>query len=68
MLGRRVVELALRYAFEVWGASHVSLGVFGHNEPARRCYRACGFKESGQAEAYALPGRSWQFLEMVRSR
>ncbi|MBR4745865.1 MAG: GNAT family N-acetyltransferase [Desulfovibrio sp.] len=67
-LGRRMVELASRYAFEVWGASQVSLGVFEHNEPARRCYRACGFRESGQAEAYALPGRSWQFLEMVRSR
>ena len=67
-LGRRMLELASRYAFEVWGASQVSLGVFEHNEPARRCYRACGFRESGEAETLSLPGRSWLCLDMVRSR
>ena len=37
--------MGLRYAFDIYGAKKVSLGVFENNESAYYCYKAAGFKD-----------------------
>ena len=41
--GRKMMEKALKYAFEILGMKHVSLGVFENNPHAKLCYEAVGF-------------------------
>ena len=69
-LGRRIVEEAVRYAFQRWPVEKITLGVFGNNAPARRCYEAAGFRYDEDAERESLPmlGEEWECLEMERKR
>ena len=65
-LGREMLALAARYAFESLKAEKITLGVFENNEPARRCYRAAGFRDGDPAKAgvYRVMGEEWKCLEM----
>jgi RimJ/RimL family protein N-acetyltransferase len=45
--GGRLIEAAIRWAREEAGLSWIDLGVFAHNERARRLYRRMGFVELG---------------------
>ena len=65
-LGREMVSLAIRYAFELAGADKISLGVFENNRAAIRCYEACGFKrvERETPESYRCMGEIWNCIEM----
>lgn len=64
-LGRRVVRLALAYAFEELGLHRVGLRVIAYNERAVRCYRACGFKEEGRLrEAVFVDGKRYDDILM----
>lgn len=45
--GRDAICLLLDYAFRFHNMHKVYLGVWGNNERAIRCYRACGFVEEG---------------------
>ena len=40
-----MLKLALKYAFEIYGANRVSLGVFENNKSAYYCYKAAGFED-----------------------
>ncbi len=64
--GREMLALAARYAFDILKADSITLGVFENNEPARRCYRAAGFREAPRQEPayYAILGERWKCLEM----
>jgi len=62
--GKKMLELALTFAFEVYGAKKVSLGVFENNIPAYHCYRSVGFKENGLTEKYNIFGHCWVDIEM----
>lgn len=42
-LGKALVTMAVKYAFETLGATKVSLGVFENNPSAIHCYEAAGF-------------------------
>jgi RimJ/RimL family protein N-acetyltransferase len=53
-LGRRVVRLLLRHAFEQLKLHRVDLRVLAHNVRAIRCYRSCGFVEEGRERESAL--------------
>ena len=68
--GRRMLDLAVRYAFGPLGAGRITLGVFENNEPARRCYLAAGFREiAGGEPAYCrIFNEDWQCLEMAMDR
>ena len=63
-LGRDAIGVLLRYAFEHRGLHRVGLEVLADNEPAIRCYRACGFVEEGRIRDEAwVDGR---FVDMLR--
>ena len=68
--GREMLELAVRYAFDILKADKITLGVFENNEPAYRCYRAAGFREkdAGEAEYYHIGNETWKCVEMEMDR
>lgn len=61
--GHRLLTLAAEYAREALNAETLSLFVFEDNLPARRCYNAVGFKETGKREEYIIRGEKWIALE-----
>ena len=64
-LGREMLRLAARYAFDLFGAERITLGVFENNPAAHRCYLAAGFRDIPGAEnAYPIMGQQWKCLEM----
>lgn len=68
-VGREMLRLSARYAFESLGAEKVTLGVFENNGPALRCYRSAGFRETAAApESYSILNETWKCLEMELPR
>jgi len=66
--GRSMLELGLRFAFGLYGAREVNLGVFADNLPARRCYAALGFTEKEETKQFRLMGEDWRCIDMVLRR
>lgn len=70
--GRRMVHLALTYAFEVLGLKAVTLGVYDCNEPARRCYEAEGFRRierpGFEARTETFHGAQWEYFYLEARR
>lgn len=68
--GSEMLRLALDFAFDIVKAQKVTLGVFENNEPARRCYRAVGFRDvpKDKPEYYRIMGEEWKCLEMETER
>ena len=68
--GKEMLELGLRYAFDVYGAKKVSLGVFENNEQAYYCYKAAGFKDVilDEIETYRILDEEWKCAEMAIER
>lgn len=64
--GKEMLRLALIYAFEVFGAKKVTLGVFENNEQAYHCYKAAGFQDvEMEKEIFCeICGESWKILEL----
>lgn len=58
--GREMLRLGLAFAKDIYRAKKASLGVFVNNEPARRCYLAAGFTETGEEEEYPVMGGTWK--------
>lgn len=67
-LGKALVSMAVKYAFEKLGATKVSLGVFENNPSAIHCYEAAGFHRVSrpEAERYQCLGETWNCIEMER--
>lgn len=65
-LGKSLVSMAVRYAFEELGATKVSLGGFENNPSAIHCYEAAGFHRVSRAESesYQCLGETWNCIEM----
>ncbi len=66
--GKEMMKLALKYAFEIYGATKVTLGVFENNEPAYFCYRSAGFTELPETDTYQVLGEEWKCIEMAIER
>ncbi|XME02157.1 GNAT family N-acetyltransferase [Lachnospiraceae bacterium C1.1] len=68
--GKEMLKLALKYAFEVYGAKRVSLGVFENNEQAYYCYKSAGFEEVilDEIEMYQVLNEEWKCKEMAIER
>ena len=68
--GKKMIRLALKYAFEIYGAEKVTIGVFDSNLSAYGCYRAAGFKEvpSDNPATFSTGGETWTVLEMELKR
>lgn len=69
-LGRRMMALAARYAFEEMDAKRLNLGVFENNPAALRCYEAVGFREKPGAERKPVQagGEEWRCMDMWMER
>ena len=65
-LGKALVTMAVKYAFETLGATKVSLGVFENNPSAIHCYEAAGFHQVSlpETECYQCLGEAWNCIEM----
>lgn len=64
--GKKMLQLGLKYAKEIYGAKKVSLGVFENNESAYHCYKAVGFRDIvlEETEVYHVLGEDWKCLEL----
>lgn len=68
--GKRMLQTAIRYAFEMLRAEKVTLGVFENNPSAYFCYKAAGFEEIKQEKQYIFEfeGEQWPCIEMEVNR
>ena len=62
--GKRMMQLGMKFAFELYGASKVSLEVFENNPSAYHCYKGVGFIENGNIVTYNLCNKEWKSIEM----
>lgn len=62
--GKQMLLLAQKYAFELFGAEKITLGVFENNQPAYLCYKAAGFAENGGESFCDFSGERWGIMEM----
>lgn len=69
-LGKILVSMAIKYAFETLGAMKVSLGVFENNPSAIHCYEASGFNRvlRHDTESYECLGETWNCIEMEQHK
>lgn len=69
-LGKALVSMAVKYAFETLGATKVSLGVFENNPSAIHCYEAAGFHRVSlpETESYECLGETWNCIEMEQHK
>lgn len=44
-IGGRMIEAGLKYAFGIYGAEKVTIGVFENNDIAHNCYKRAGFRD-----------------------
>lgn len=65
-LGKEMLLLALKYAFEILKVKKVTLGVFENNKSAYYCYKAVGFHEASlkEPEYYHVLGEDWKCIEL----
>lgn len=65
--GKRMLQLGLKFAFEVYGAKKVSLSVFENNESAYFCYKSVGFDDVilDKTETYYVLGEEWKCKELM---
>ena len=65
-LGKKMLRLALKYAFEISGAKAVHLNVFSQNVNAKRCYEGAGFAERNTSPgAFRYKDESWDRCNMI---
>lgn len=65
--GKKMMRLAVDYAFRIAGAEQVTIGVFRNNESAYRCYKSVGFKDVRQEneEVCQIFGEEWKIAELA---
>ena len=64
--GKKMIQMAIKYAFDMLKARKITLGVFDNNPSAYYCYKAAGFKEiiMEQPCIYEILGEKWNCIEM----
>lgn len=65
-LGKQMLKIAVRYAFDVLFAERITIGVFENNPAAYNCYKSIGFNEPQppQYETYHLMNEDWKCIEL----
>ena len=65
--GKAMLQLGLKFSFEIYGTKRVSLGVFENNESAYYCYKAVGFNDVvlDKTETYSVLGEEWKCKELM---
>lgn len=63
--GKEMIALSLKYAFEIFMADRVTIGVFENNMPAYWCYRSAGFQDVETEETVCeIFSEKWKILEL----
>lgn len=64
--GKEMLQLTLKYAFEILRVNKVTLGVFENNKAAYHAYKAVGFEEVylEEAEYFNIMQEKWKCLEL----
>ena len=64
--GKKMLQLAVRYAFLLTGAEPVGLNVFEENSAAKHCYESVGFIEtSTKKDIFTYNNESWGRCRMT---
>lgn len=64
--GKEMLQLALRYAFQITGVESVKLNVFEENTLAKRCYEKAGFVERHvEKDTFLYKGELWSRCSMA---
>lgn len=68
--GKEMLRLGIKFAFEIYGARRVSLGVFENNLSAYYCYKAAGFQDIAleKTETYHVLGEDWKCRELFKDK
>ena len=68
--GKAMLQLGLKFAFEIYGAKRASLGVFENNPTAYYCYKAAGFQDVvlDAPKSYHILGEDWVSKELMTER
>ena len=64
--GKEMLQLAIKYAFEILKVEKITLGVFENNPAAYACYKSVGFREIEMEKPwyYRGLGEAWKVIEM----
>lgn len=64
--GKRMLQMAIQYAFDMLKAEKITLGVFENNTGAYHCYKAAGFREAPMEQELFLEilGEKWKLIEL----
>ena len=68
--GKRMLQMAMCYAFNMLKAEKITLGVFANNQPAYYCYKAAGFRELSEKKEFMIEilGEQWKCMELEVKR
>lgn len=68
--GKAMLKLGLKFAFEIYGAKKVTLGVFENNANAYQCYKSIGFRDivPSMIKKYDILGEEWQCKDLIIER
>lgn len=61
-----MLQLSIKYAFEILKIQKITLGVFDNNKSAYYCYKAIGFQDVKleDNEYYHILNEDWKCLEL----
>lgn len=64
--GKEMLQLSIKYAFEILKIQKITLGVFDNNKSAYYCYKAIGFQDVKLVdnEYYHILNEDWKCLEL----
>lgn len=65
--GKEMLQLAIKYSFEILKAERITLGVFENNSPAHYCYKSAGFQDNMTEKGsfmIDIMGEKWKCQEM----
>lgn len=64
--GKKMLQLALKYAFEITGVESVRINVFDRNAAAKHCYEKIGFvEESISKDIFPYKDETWNRCHMI---
>lgn len=67
--GRKMINQAVKYAFEILCVNRVTLSVFDNNEPAHKCYLKSGFiDEAYKKDNFKYKNEIWGCYNMAIER
>lgn len=65
-LGKEMLSLAIKYAFEILNMKRVTLGVFALNERALGCYKSVGMREEAYHKGeFEYKDEKWDLIDMA---